>query len=100
MRLLFLVTMAGLALYGREVLHARSAAESSAIASGGRAHHLGDETVEGEDPTSLPWSCAGRDEDLYQVCSYMIIIEAVAAAVAGGMLIAQTVQGLCFSESQ
>jgi hypothetical protein len=85
LRFIFLITMAGLALWGRDVLHARESAETDATSAAGEA----------ADSTNIG-SCAGRDADLVHVCWWLVVGEAIAAAVAGGVLIAQTIQGIFF----
>ncbi len=94
MRFAFLLAMAGLAIWGRELLNARTAAEVTAVEHGGRAHEVAD--TSDADSSNLASSCAGHDDDLVQVCWWMVVVEAVAAAVAGGMLLAQTAQGIWF----
>jgi len=85
LRLLFMATMAGLALWGHHVLAVRAEAEADAItaarATGG--HDSGDDFSLAE--------CAGRDEDLVAVCWWIVVIEGCAAAIAAGVAIAQAV---------
>jgi len=91
LRIAFMLSMAALALWGHHVLTMRAAQadkDTAALEQSGGNFHADADSSSG---ASLPFSCAGRDEDLVTVCWWLVVLEGVAAAVAAGVAIAQAV---------
>lgn len=88
LRVLFLCALIALAVWGKILLDAE-AASAAAEASNPAAvpSHV--------DPTDDSVCKEGHDGDLVYVCWWMVLIEASVAAVAGGVMLAQSIATAC-----